>query len=304
MGGFGLLCGLVVLTLLPPPDHIFARWFPFKFIDFIELNARMFGAAFTVDEFSSHLWWQGIAAGAVFIGSLVWFHKQKLMWFYLLPMLLIFCFFALKYRNVWHQGVLFYWWLFVMWLSFARFTRTYGQTNRMYMVIQALMLVVMITQINWALKTVWYDIQYSYSASRKVANYIKNNKYDQKCIFVSGWKSISILPYFDGNIFYNLNNGSEKRFWNWSSYNNSHTGASKSVMATIRHTKPDLVIFASHYIPNNHKIDLEGYAVAGLFKGFLCWKSGKIEPECYLLFTRLKEVKSKKVKTQASRVAG
>jgi len=112
---------------------------------------------------------------------------------------------------------------------------------------------------------------------------LKNKK-----IFVSGWKSIAILPYFDDNIFYNHNNGSPQRFWLWSaSQNQTPINFNPSVIQAIQQTQPDIVIFASDHIDHNSKIEIEGYRLFGKSQGYICWKTGIYEPDFYWVFHKI-----------------
>jgi hypothetical protein len=179
---------------------------------------------------------------------------------------------------------LFFLWIFALWLGFDKEKDekpTVLTRNIIYSVA-----VVLAIQVYWSIQSFSYDLNKNYSASSQVANYIKKNKLEDEKIFISGWKSISVLPYFEKNIFYNLNNGSGKRFWLWSTYNKTEVGVDSCMIERIQKDQPSVVIVASHYIPRDKTTKLEGYKYIGLFKGFLCWKTRKFEPESYLLFRK------------------
>jgi hypothetical protein len=184
--------------------------------------------------------------------------------------------------------VLFLLWIFVLWISFERYRNTVSHPLSAKAVIGSLG-VVLAVQFFWCIKSVAYDLSNSYSGSYTLARYIKRHNLDKEKIYVSGWRNISVLPYFSKNIFYNHNGGSNHRFWNWSVNNVTSVGATEKIIDTIECEQPDVVIFASDHIPSRYRIDLPGYKSVAFFKGYMCWKTGLLEPECYLVFRKEEE---------------
>jgi hypothetical protein len=280
---FGAMVTAIVVMLLPPADHIFANLANSSSHKTLDVVLTMLGGSLVVDEFSKIKPLESWLALLVFAVTIVWFTKRKVAFLYLLPLLLILTLFALKYRNYWHEGILFYLWLTVLWISFKNNKK---DISRLPATMLSIIGVVFFIQVYWAVTSINYDWHAKYSASKSLANYIKANELQDKKIFVSGWKCVSVLPYFDRKIFYNYNEGSEKRFWWWSKNNMTPVGAGKIVLNSVVYDQPDLVVFASHYIPRQKRIRIAGYDVVGTFKGFLCWKTGVLEPESYLVFKK------------------
>lgn len=288
---FGAMLIAIVLMLLPPSDQIFARQANGTLQNFL-YTPTMVAGSLTYNELGYMGWVHQVISAVIFIATLWWFFTKKTATVYLLPLVVILCFSAIVYRNVWHQGILFFLWMFVLWLSFDKDDSQINASfrkNVVYMI--ALVLGV---QIFWTIKSFTYDLNKNYSASHQVASYIKENNLQNGKIFITGWKSIAVLPYFDRNIFYNLNNGSDKRFWFWSTNNTTELGVDSCVREKVQKDRPNTIIVSSHYIPRRKTISFEGYKYVRLFKGFLCWKTRRYEPESYLLFRREEKYLTKK----------
>jgi hypothetical protein len=286
LGIFGVMACMIILMLLPPSDQIFAGKVNGTFSNFLYIP-KMLAGGLALNELGSITWLQEIISLAVFGIVVYWFMKKEIAVIYLLPLTVVLCFSAIVYRNVWHQGILFFLMIFVLWVSFED-ERNKKSSALLRKVVYSLSVVLAI-QVYWTIQSFSYDLKKNYSASYQVATYIKENKLEDEKIFVSGWKSISVLPYFDKNIFYNLNNGSDKRFWFWSTNNKTELGFDSCMIEKIQKDKPNLVIVASHYIPKQKTVKFEGYKFIGLFKGFLCWKTNRYEPESYLMFRKEEE---------------
>ena len=151
----------------------------------------------------------------------------------------------------------------------------------------ALITLVLGVQVYWSAYAIRYDFTHSYSGSYQVAEYIKANKLEDKKIFASGWKAIAIAPYFNDKILYNHNKNSDLRFWFWSNQNQTPVGFNESVLEAIESEKPDIVIFASDHIDPNTKIELDGYRLAAVFEGNICWKTGLYESDSFLVFSKV-----------------
>jgi len=281
---FGLMALLVIYIIMTPPDQIYAGAMNWNLKNFWLVSKRMIGGSLVMNEYTHLPWLFGTVATAIFVTSLVWFSKNKLGLLYILPLVLLSILFAVKYRNLWHQGILFLLWIFVLWLSLEK--QKNQKPGTLFKSVIAGVAVVLVVQVYWCVDALGYDLYHNYSAGYSVAKYIKANGLEKENIYVSGWKNISILPYFSKNIFFNHNNGSKHRFWNWSVNNVTSVGASKEVLDTIECLQPGVVIFASDHIPRRQKIELPGYRAVAFFKGYLCWKTGLSEPECYLVFRK------------------
>lgn len=289
---FGIIGLAVIYIIMTPPDQLFASQSNWGFQNFCYVTQKMIAGSLVMSEFSPFPYLYGAATLLVMLVTLNWISKQKMLLTFLMPLLLLSALFAIKYRNYWHQGILFLLWIFVLWLSFEKFRRNHGNPDEAKSM-TAVLGMVLAVQVFWCGEAVAYDLSHSYSGSYSLAKYIKRNGWDKEKIFVSGWRNISVLPYFSNNIFYNHNSGSPHRFWNWSTKNVTSVGASRETIDTIECEQPQLVIFASDHIRSQQKITVPGYKPVAFFRGYLCWKTGLLEPECYLVFKKQEQEKEK-----------
>lgn len=298
LGILAITALLVIYIIKTPPDHIYAESVNFNIDHFIYITKKMIGGSLVTDEFSFFSSFTQFVSFVIVVITVIWLLRNKLSLLYLLPLMLLSTLFAIKYRNYWHEGVVFLLWVFVLWISYDKYKS--GPRLPLARTLLACFALVLIVQVYWCVCSVSYDLTHNYSGSYSLAKYIKRKGWENKKIYVSGWRCISVLPYFSKNIFYNLNNGSSHRFWNWSIYNTTSIGASQEVLDTIEYEQPDVVIFSSDHIPSQYKIELADYKADAFFIGYLCWKTGLIEPECYLVFTKKPEVLIQPPKTPAT----
>jgi hypothetical protein len=280
---YALGAGFVVLTLLPPPDQTFARANNYSLLNFLNSSKWMLSGSLVMDESSQYIDLQIIASLLIIALTFFWLSQKKLTLVYLLPLLFNLLLFAVKYRNLWHEGILFFLWVFVLWLSFAK--EPNENRSNLARIVLAMMTIVFSVHAYWSFCAVRFDLFQPYSGSYATAKYIKGNELDKKRTFISGWKSIAILPYFDRNIFYNLNNGSQDRIWFWSTSNQTPVGFYPQLVDLIQTEKPDTVIFASDHLEPNTKIELEGYN-SQIFAGSILWKTGVYESDSFYVFRK------------------
>ncbi|MDQ4123529.1 MAG: hypothetical protein M3209_18995 [Acidobacteriota bacterium] len=281
----GLTAFLVVLILAPPPDQSFAQGYNLSLMNFLDVSQRRIAGALVMDELGDNILAQTIISLAIFVVTFLWFCYKRLTLLFLLPSLLILTLFAVKYSNVWHEGILFFLWIFVLWISFERDSKK--EPAVLSKTVLVLMTVVLAVQVYWSVFVIRYDLNHNYSAGYEVAQYIKENQLEDKRLFLSGWKSLAILPYFEKNIFYNHNNGSKERFWFLSTRNPATYGAGPEVINRIENEQPDLAVFASDHMEPNTTIEIKGYRFVGAFEGNLCWKTGLFEPDTFWVFRKI-----------------
>jgi hypothetical protein len=306
-----LVAGVVVLMLLPPPDLTFARESNFDLKNFFKISAVMLSRSLLVDNYSipellaSPLLLKAqraailFASLVIFIITLWWLRQRQTLLLYLLPLLALSALFAIKWRNVWHEGIPFFLWLFALWISFDKADAdardeasgvgmdVSASTGKR--VVVACMSVVLSVHIYWSIYVFRYDLHHDYSGSYAVARYIKANRLEDAKVYATGYKSAAIQPYFDDNIFDNYNGGAKPRFWLWSKQNGvtekdaTEHGAVKDIRL-IKELRPDVVIFASAGFQPQKPVTIDGYRFVGSFNGQLWWKTKPYENESYLVF--------------------
>jgi len=276
---FLIIVILLILQLWLPRDLVnFAPRYIFGIDNFIATSREMINNSFTENIYISTL---------IFITSLFWFLQKRLLSLYLILILPMLILFSVIYRNVWHEGILFLIWIFVMWISFEP-----KPTNNCHNLVDKLlkreknfivllMIIVLSFHIHWAFNSIRYDFLNSYSASYDVANYIKTNNLEEKKIYATSFHAISILPYFDNNIFSNYNNKQKPCFWLWSTKNNMIQDIKKIIK-----DKPDLIIIGVKFKGQEKLPVIPQYKFVGMFDGNIYWKNRILEKDSFGLFRR------------------
>lgn len=131
------------------------------------------------------------------------FEKKKFfeMVFFLLP---VFCFLYFKYYNVWHLGILFLIFFFILWI----------QKFNMSFYLNVFLSLCLMTQVFWSVYSSVYDINNNYASSKDVANFIKKYNYESFDIYGATFYESGINPYFDKNIFDNWDQNIGFFYWN------------------------------------------------------------------------------------------
>ncbi len=291
---FGVMVFLLVLQLKPPPDLISLAAFKADMTHFVSRSLYMMSDSlgtnlslppkerdilFTVSYIFSRL--------VIFL-SFLWFFLRKKLLTFALPLLGLFLLFTMVYANVWHQGTLFFMWLFALWLSLKDQSSSTRPERIMRNIVLASLAVILVIQASWSFSSFRYDYSNNYSGSRELAEYIKEKNLDRRKIYITGFHTISILPYFRENIFCNFNNRQKPAFWLWSSKNSMYT----EPFSLYRQYDPDIIIWGikDYYKKNdsdNKKIpDIPGYKLVRLFNGGLYWKDKLYESDSFALYER------------------
>lgn len=184
----------------------------------------------------------------------------------------------------WHVGIIFYLFLFYLIISNLINTKTY---------IKVLFTMICIVQIVWTVGFCWYDINYPYSAGKKMANFIKSNELEQRRIIGLGYNVTAIQPYFEKNIFENQYE-SNKAFWNWG---NSATAETKKIDRIVEANADVYIIcefYSDMYADVITKLENMDYKRVDI-KGFTFSKTHLCESGTYYVFLKneinLKEYK-------------
>lgn len=283
---FGLTAILIVLVLAPPADHFLDSGNNYNLLNFLNSSKWAISGALLLDESSKFGLLQKFLSLAVFFITIVWLRQKKLTLWYLFPLFLLLTLFAVKYRNLWHDGITFLFWIFILWVGFDKEKEETSEKPLLTKLFPAVITFVLAVQVYWSINIIRYNFQHSYSASYELSKFIKENRLEDQKIFISGWKTTAVQPYFDRNIFYNYNEGSSKRFWIWSTSNQTPLGAFPKVIDSIQNDQPDIVIFASDHLDLNAIKQLKGYHLKRVFPGFLFWKTGIHELNAYWIFRK------------------
>ncbi|HUR97589.1 MAG TPA: hypothetical protein VMZ26_05915 [Pyrinomonadaceae bacterium] len=286
---FGFVSIFVVLVLVPTPaDHVLGSGYNSSVWNFIQVVWWAIPGSLILDEPGHYIVIQQAVSIVIFATTLCWLRSRKLTLLYLVPLGLLLALFAIKYRNFWHDGVTFCLWIFVLWIGYLNEDERSRQNTfeKAFTIVVTLVLAV---QVCWTATAVYNDYFYNYSASRQVADWIKHSGSPGERIFATGWKTTAIQPYFDSNIFYNFNAGSGKRFWIWSTANQTPLGLGTNVLRRIENDQPDIVVLASDHLDASMVTNPPGYVLEGLFPGYQFWKTGIYELNTYWIFRKMDE---------------
>lgn len=288
---------LIIIQLKRPPDLIsvagfnldMSRFFPRSMLILTDsLSTNLSIAAGGYPTLYGVL---GLLAKITIVVSLFWFILRKRLLEFLIPFVGLGLLFTVVYAQVWHQGILFLVWVFVLWLSFES---PAGCGNKLDKTSRALILTcmaaVLCVQVFWSFNSFKYDLKYDYSASRAAAGYIKHNYLQDKKIYVTNFHSISILPYFEDNIFCNYNNNQKPSFWLWSPKNSMY----REPYLAIGDYNPDFIILGiKNYSPGRKYPDepvlqpITGYRFVKHFSGGLYWKDKLLETDSFELYEKI-----------------
>lgn len=199
---------------MPPDDMVWAKGYDPSPLRFLAITEIMLSNSLAGTPFVS----LPVLAIICF-----WLHRHKVLHVFLLPVLLLSLLFSMKVAKVWHEGILFFVLVFAAWLAFENQEASGPAKDRplppMDRAFPLFLALVLLVQIRWSIGAFQYDFRNNYSASRDVAYYIREHDLSAKTIYVSSFHSISILPYFQENIFKNHNGGHKPCFWLWSTQN-------------------------------------------------------------------------------------
>ncbi len=290
LAAFGAVIFLLVLQLFPPSDLTFVAGVKAHVIRRLIFQ----GTEFWPDSLSlPGVPWLSIP---ILVVSLVWFWRHKTLWEYLLPVTGLLLLFAIKHVEVWHQGVLFVLWVFVVWLGFERQSlgvcRGGARLRLLDKLFPVVATLVAVIQIGWSVPTLQNDLAGSYSGSRQAAAYLKANDLQSKTIFATAYHAVAILPYFQDNIFANHNNGKKPAFWWWSANNpliqgeRYPIGNLRMILEDVRRRQPEVVILRRVNVKGKVEIPLAGYAPVADCVGTLYWKGRYYQNDTFLILWR------------------
>ncbi|MBQ8886837.1 MAG: hypothetical protein IJY61_03965 [Candidatus Gastranaerophilales bacterium] len=177
------------------------------------------------------------------------------------------------YANDWHYGYTILFLIFSLWILTDKNNQEKITIKKHFLfIISAVTL--LITQICWGLKSIQFDINGNYCASKAVTDYIKEEQLYNKDIAVVGFKSVALHPYFEQNIFYNLDKHSLS---SWKKEIKEHS------VENIKGRKPDILI-----LPKENMIEFiylaKGYIESKEYCGYLFSKGVIKENNCFLLY--------------------
>ena len=125
----------------------------------------------------------------------------KILFAHLFP---VYCFYIFFYNNIWHFGIIFLLFLFLIWIQ--------KETDNKYIIF--LLLLTCLIQCYWNIRSCTYDFKNNYTGAKEVAKYLKQYDCDKLTIYGVSFYESAINPYFDHNIFDNWQDDIGFFYWN------------------------------------------------------------------------------------------
>ncbi len=255
---FGASMYFIYIQLKPPGNLSFStEGFTFRWPHFKELSQEVLIAVFSEKAWLSY---------PILILSIIWFSLTKRFLLFFLGSISLLVLFSIYY-NVWHQGTIFLFWIFVLWISLENKPRFEFAANLKNPLLLSIVIILFI-HVYWNAVAVKNDFKGHYSASESVANFIKENNYEGKSIHAYHFWSVSIQPYFKENVYTASRYFENKAFWRWT-IGNEYPDPFEEVLKRNH----DMITFSKpHLYPVPELV--EGYSqVDQSFIGEVYWKN-------------------------------
>ena len=255
-----LACGLFIIYQLKPPSNLSfsPNGFEFDWLHFKEQSKDILVSVFTEKAWLSY---------PIIFLSIVWFYITRRLTLFLFGSILLLVLYSFYY-NVWHQGTLFLFWLFVLWLSFDE-SHFFELSFFLKPVIHLAIIITLGFHIYWNIAALKNDYKGQYSASKALANYIQDSNYQDKSIFAYHFWPVAIQPYFEQNIYTDSRYFNNNAFWVWNVENEYADD-----LETVLNRNHDMIIFPKPHlypvpetIPPYKKVEQS-------FIGEIYWKAG------------------------------
>ncbi|HUT92240.1 MAG TPA: hypothetical protein VMY37_22285 [Thermoguttaceae bacterium] len=265
------LIAILVVILVRPPDDLCVPGMGIK-----PWNARMLLDAFTPYRYLSVV---------VLAASMLWFARQKTLHLWAGPTVALLWLFIFKCGSPWHQGVIYYYWVFCVWLSWQTEAgrRAASQTPPHAWAFRgaaATLTLVVAFHVYWGVVCSYHDVLYPYSGSREAYAYLAEHHLDQREIYAQGFSTVSVLPYFTQNIFDNYHDKQNPSYFLWAKGNPLMT-RSPSVCGKA----PEFVLVGVKY-KHDHGLARPEYQLIRRFEGRMFWKDTILERDSLHLYRR------------------
>jgi len=232
--------------------------------------------------------------------ALIWAGKDRVMAFGLLGVLLIFA--ALVYATLWHAGIFFLFWIFVLWVEWGNPVSAADRRQ----VIAALAIILSLQSVQ-ALRSGLWDVASVYSPGQETAQVIKDWRAEHPGgrIFVYGDYAFGVQPWLDGNPFANYHNGDPHiSYIRWDRHEPWMAGAwTSGTQMAYWHTMlasapdpatPDLIVaspvnrnwsagYRANLVPDACRA---GYALLRVLPGTMIWRGTLSGDQSLLVFER------------------
>lgn len=272
IGAFVLgLMAIVVVILVWPPADLHVPGMKTKF-----WNAGLVLAAFTPYRYLSVV---------VLVASALWFSRRKTLLLWAGPTLALLGLFIFKCGSPWHQGVIYYYWVFCAWVSWEAepSPRAASETPPHAWALRgavATLALVVAFHVYWGVVSSYNDVLYAYSGSREAYAYLAEHHLDGREIHAYGFSTVAVLPYFSQNIFDNHNGRENRSYFVWAKGNPLMTRG-----PSVCDETPEFVLVGVKY-KHDHGLACPEYELVRRFEGCLFWKDSVLERDSLYLYQR------------------
>jgi len=289
---YGAVIGVNMFVLWPASDLLVGGGFNMSIRHFFYISIITLSDAMVTDLLYAKTTYPMILESIIkvfllfgYSALLLWFKLRRTLLLYMMSAAGLLLLFSVKYVNLWHEGTLFLLVIFVLWLSIDS-ENVYGNERMQFVlkrIVSIFTVIVLMVQVYWSYKASVNDFRYNYSASRDTADYIKEKGIDKKRVYAVSFHSISILPYFEKNIFDNYNDKENPSFWFWSTSNKMVN----ETAVTAANKKPDYIVVGVKWSDlDDAVLDLYGYRVEMVFDGNIYWKGRVYEKDAFIIYKR------------------
>jgi hypothetical protein len=270
---FVVVCGLIVVQLWPASDQSFSTGFNTNPINLVIFGPGLLNSALTGNPLASFY------AVAV---SVWWFRRTRTLLLWALPTLALIALSAMKYFNYWHDGIPFLVWLFALWVSVERGPLTDNRSNRwLRLSVCTAMAGVLVVQSVWWLQSAKFDLAHPYSGSKALVAWLQQQNLENTKVDAVGYHALSVLPYFDENVYDNNNGGRRPAYMNWSTSSRLHDN-----VWSVLVDRPDTIVWAVKTWKPTKQPGLPGYKRIATFEGQMYWKNRAIERDAFYVFRK------------------
>jgi hypothetical protein len=123
-----------------------------------------------LDKLNEALSGMGLLTLAIVVLSIIYCYRQKTLIVYSLGIFLLLLFLGIFYGSSWHEGIVFYYFIFSMWIA----TNNKPHADNYYWM-SAMLSIVLTIQISWAVAIIRNDALFEYAPGKSIASYILQN---------------------------------------------------------------------------------------------------------------------------------
>lgn len=236
----------------------------------------------------------------VWLIFLVWFYRQKLLLYYLIPFAGLMML-NLRVFKVWHEGLLVLLLVHVLWISFMKpgsgsenLPAPVDEIGPLFrMGLLTTMGCMLAIHIVWGIRAVDYEIRHSYSGAPACAEMLRETDLADKNVWMLGYNVVGVQPFFDNSPFKNY--PGPHTFWFWSSENPLARllltdPDNASAIMEFKRAQPDILVIGVYDKRSEQLLDdilnQTSYHVVHTSAGIMGWKGDPYQADTFYMLRR------------------